>query len=92
MANDFSRNPWVIDTVMALPYPHVAFIENLAWTDFLGGAASLVVKDGTGGLILDTSSAATNTDNYQNFPVKTKSHGFQVTTLTAGSKVFVYLK
>jgi hypothetical protein len=91
MANDISRNPMVIDTVMAVPYPHVIFIENIAWTDF-GVADSLIIKDGTGGLILDTKTTAANTSNYQNFPVKGKYHGFQVTTLTAGGKVFISLK
>jgi hypothetical protein len=91
MPNDFSRTPWVIDTVMASPIQGVAFIENIAWTDF-GVADSLIIKDASGGLILETKTSAANTQNYQNFPVKVKAHGFQVTTLTAGGKVFVYLK
>lgn len=91
MANDFSRNPWVIDTVMPSPRFDWVWIQDLVWSDF-GVADALVIKDASGGILLDTKTTAANTENYQSFPTKGKFHGFQVTTLTAGGKVLVYLK
>lgn len=91
MPNDISAVPWFFDSAMAAPYPHNVFIENIAWTDF-GVADSLVIKDANGKTILDTKTTAGNVTNYQSFSIKAVVRGFQVITLTAGGKVFVYLK
>ena len=91
MANNFAGNPWLIDAVMPAPINDWVWIQEIAWTDF-GVADSLIIKDTAGRTILDTKTTAANTENYQKFSVNGRFHGFQVTTLTAGGKVFVYIR
>lgn len=91
MANDFSRNPYFLDTVMANPTHDWVWIKEIAWTDF-GTADSLIIKDASGGTILDTKTTASNTENYQKFSVDGRFHGIQLTALTAGGKVIIYIK
>lgn len=89
MANDFTGNPWVIDTVMASAYPSAVFIEDVTWDEQANINDQLVIKRRNGSLILDTKAPAANT--YQRTGKIGHVEGFQVTTLSSG-KVFVYIK
>lgn len=91
MANDFAGNPMLVDTVMPTAYKDWIWIQNITWTDF-GVADALVIKDAAGRIILDTKTTAATTSNEQTFPVKGRFHGFQVTALTAGGKVQIYIQ
>jgi hypothetical protein len=90
MANNFAGNPWALDTVMPAPIFDWVWIQEIAWTDF-GAVDALVIKDAAGRIILDTKNTTAN-EVYQKFGVQGRFHGFQLTTLTAGGKVFVYIR
>jgi len=94
MANDFSGNPWIIDTVMPAVYPHAVFIKELVWTEAgdAAGSDSLVIKRKNGSIIVDTKNSGV--DVYQRFGQIGHVEGFQVTTLAgaAPGKVHVFIK
>jgi hypothetical protein len=89
MANDFTGNPWIIDTVMASAYPFVVFIQDLTWDEQTAGGDQLVIKRKNGNLIIDTKASAANAS--QRFGRVDHVEGFQVTTLGSG-KVMVFIK
>lgn len=94
MPNDFTGNPWVIDTVMPVAYPHVVFIKDLTWDEMgdAAGADQLVIKRRNGQLIVDSKNSGPQV--YQRFGTIGSVEGFQVTTLAgvAPGKVMVFIK
>jgi hypothetical protein len=91
MANNIAGNPWFFDTVMPSAIFDWVWIQEIVWTDY-GQADVLVIKDAAGRTILDTKTSAINTENYQKFSVNGRFHGFQLTSLTAGGKVQVFIR
>ena len=89
MANDFTGNPWTIDTVMPAPYLGVVFISDVTWDEQANANDQLVIKRTNGSLILDTKASAPNV--YQRTGKINYVNGFQVTTLGSG-KVTVFLE
>ena len=64
MANDFSANPWVVDTPYStIPSPgHITGSNvrcgSITWTD-MAASATVVIKDRNGKLIADSTNQAT---------------------------------
>lgn len=94
MANDFTGNPWVIDTVMPTPYPHAVFIEEIVWTEAgdAAGTDQIVIKRRNGQIVIDSKNSGI--DVYQRFGKLGHIEGFQLTTLSgaAPGKIQVFIK
>lgn len=82
MANNFSTNPWTIDSTMASAYKAYVWIKDLTWDEQANAGDQLVIVDQNGKLILDTKASAQNV--YQRFGRIGPVNGFQVTTITSG--------
>lgn len=89
MANDFTGNSWIIDTVMAAPYTSVVFIEDIKWDEQANAGDQLVIKRGNGKILVDTKAQAANVSERTGKVGHVE--GFQVTTLASG-KVMVFIK
>lgn len=82
MANNFTSNPWTIDSVMASPYQAYVRIKDLTWDEQTAAGDQLVIIDQHGKLIIDTKASAQNV--FQRWGSLGWVNGFQVTTLTSG--------
>lgn len=67
MANDFSANPWSIDTAYATP-PSAGHITSsyikalsITWSDQAAAGNQVVIKDKNGKIIVDAKAQAANT-------------------------------
>lgn len=94
MANDFARNPWVIDTPFAVaPSPIIELssvpIDHFEFLGYQVDTDSVVVNDNTGGLLWADNGAA-DLRNVRSGTIG-PSRGVLVPTLTAG-KLLVYFK
>ena len=89
MANNFTANPWVVDTVMATPITQNVKLSNVIWTEQVAAGDQLVAKDQAGNVILDIKASSANiVQTLGNFQWV---NGLQVTTLTSG-KVYFYIR
>lgn len=88
MANDFTGNPWIIDSVMAAPYTGVVFVKDVTWDEQANAGDQLTIKRGNGSIVIDTKASAPNV--FQRWTPE-RIQGFQVTTLGSG-KVMVFLR
>jgi len=67
MANDFTANPWTIDTAYStLPSPgHIvgSMVKaiSITWSDQLAAGDQVVIKDRNGKIIVDAKAQAANT-------------------------------
>lgn len=95
MANDFTSNPWSIDTAYStIPSPgHIAgsMVKaiSITWSDqAAGGAAQVIIKDVNGKTIVDAISLQANT------PVVVASpswvHGILVPTLSGKLSIAIH--
>lgn len=82
MANNFSTNPWTIDSVMASAYKAGVYLGNIIWDEQAAAGDQVVIVDQNGKLILDTKASAQNV--FQNLGKIGWVNGFQVTTLGSG--------
>lgn len=95
MANDFSANPWNIDTAFATPVAknHITnnqiFVKSITWSDMAAGA-QVIVQDRNGKVIQDSISVTANTTIIMNNPGWVL--GMQVPTLTSGKLSVVVSK
>lgn len=95
MANDFSANPWSIDTVFATPIAknhitnNMIYIKSITWSD-MAAAGQVIVQDRNGKLIQDSISVTANTTVIMNNPGWVE--GLQVPTLTSGKLSIVVSK
>lgn len=95
MANDFTANPWSIDTVFATPIAknhitnNMIYIKSITWSDQAAGA-SLLIQDRNNKIIQDAISAAANTPVIINNPGWVE--GLQVPTLSSGKLSIVISK
>lgn len=95
MANDFSANPWSIDTVFATPIAknHITncmiFIKSITWSD-QAAADRLIIQDRNGKIIQDSITPTANTAIILNNPGWV--NGIQVTSLGAGKVSIVVSK
>lgn len=87
MANDFSANPWTIDTVFATPIArnhitnNMIYIKSITWSDMAAGA-TLLIQDRNSKIIQDAVSAQANVPIIINNPGWVE--GLQVPTLSSG--------
>ena len=95
MANDFSANPWSVDTVFATPIAknHITnnqiYIKSITWSDMAAGA-QVIVQDRNSKPIQDSISVTANTTVIMNNPGWVL--GLQVPTLTSGKLSIVISK
>lgn len=90
MANDFTGNPWKIDTVFTTGFPLETNIKitHIEWEEMAAGA-TIVVLDKAGRTILDTTAIAANED--RDWGVHSVwLRGLQVPTLSSG-RLMVFL-
>ena len=94
MANDFTANPWSIDTAFATPIAknHITncmiFIKSITWSDMHAGGL-LLIQDRNSKPIIDSISVTANTTVIVNNPGWV--NGLQVPTLDAGSKLSIVI-
>lgn len=94
MANDFSANPWSIDTAFATPIAknHITncmiYIKSITWSDMAANDL-LLIQDRNAKPIQDAKAATANQIIIVNNPGWVE--GFQVPTLTPGGKVSVVI-
>ena len=89
MANNFTANPWVVDTVMATPITQNLKISNIIWTEQIAAGDQLVIQDQAGNVILDIKASSANiVQTLGNFQWV---NGLKVTTLTSG-KLYIYIR
>lgn len=95
MANDFSANPWSVDTVFATPVAknhitnNMIYIKSITWSDMAAGA-QVIVQDRNSKPIQDSISVTANTTVIMNNPGWVE--GLQVPTLTSGKLSIVISK
>lgn len=95
MANDFSANPWSIDTAFATPIAknhitnNMIYIKSITWSD-MAAAGQVIVQDRNGKIIQDSISVSANTTVIVNNPGWVE--GLQVPTLTSGKLSIVVSK
>lgn len=90
MANDFSVNPWYIDTPMATPYNSYCKVTNIIWSEMVAATDQLIIVDRHGKVIVDTKGQAGL--EQQVMGSFGWVNGFQATTLTAGKVAVVVSK
>ncbi len=96
MANDFSANPWSIDTAFATPIAknHITncmiFIKSITWSDQVAAGDQLIIQDRNGKLIQDVKAQAANAAIIINNPGWVE--GLQVPTLASGKLSVVVSK
>jgi len=97
MANDFSANPWFIDTAYSTPPTSPAHITNsmvyvksVTWSDQVAGGDQLLIKDRNGKIIQDAKAQAANATIILNNPGWVE--GFMVPTLASGKLSVVVSK
>jgi hypothetical protein len=89
MANNFTANPWVIDTVMANAITQNLKISNIVWTEQVAAGDQLVILDQAGNTILDIKASSANiVQTLGNFQWV---NGLKVTVLTSG-KLYIYIR
>lgn len=92
MANDFSSNPYFIDTAFSsgevLLRNHR--IRSVVWTNQVTAGDVLLVKDGDGKTIINAKASAANTNEAFSF-MDGWFFGIQVPTLASGV-LLVYVK
>lgn len=95
MANDFTANPWSIDTVFAAPIAknhitnNMIYIKSITWSDMAAGA-SLLMQDRNSKPVIDSVSVTANTTVIVNNPGWVL--GMQVPTLSSGKLSVVVSK
>ena len=94
MANDFSANPWSIDTAFAAPIAknHITncmiYIKSITWSDMAANDL-LLIQDRNGKIIQDAKAGTANQTINMNNPGWVE--GLQIPTLTAGGKVSIVI-
>jgi len=94
MPNDFSANPWSIDTTFAAPIAknhitnNMIYIKSITWSDMAAGGL-LLIQDRNGKTIQDSISVTANTTVILNNPGWVE--GIQVPTLNANSKLSIVI-
>lgn len=95
MANDFTANPWFIDTVFATPIAknhitnNMIYMKSITWSD-MAAAGQVIIQDRNGKVIQDSISVTANTTVIVNNPGWVE--GLQVPTLTSGKLSIVVSK
>lgn len=95
MANDFSANPWSIDTAFATPIAknhitnNMIFIKSITWSD-MAANATLIIQDRNNKIIQDSIAANPVSAIILNNPGWVL--GFQVPTLSSGKLSVVLSK
>lgn len=90
MANDFSANPWYIDTVMPTAINQNCRLSSVTWSEQTAAGDQLVIVDRNGKIIIDTKAQSAN---YQQVLGGFGwVAGFKVTVLTSGKLSIVISK
>ena len=95
MANDVTRNPWIIDTASATALIAAGTevkIRNITWVDPGASAADeAVVADGSGRIIWRRVAAGANNYSAEEFHgIRGRTiDGLQVPTLAAGGTLYI---
>lgn len=96
MANDFSANPWSVDTPFATPIAknHITncmiFLKSITWSDQIAAGDQIIIQDRNGKLIQDAKANAANVPIIINNPGWVG--GIQIPTLTSGKLSLVISK
>lgn len=96
MANDFSANPWTVDTTFATPIAknHITncmiFIKSITWSDQVAAGDQVIIQDRNGKIIQDAKAQGANTPIILNNPGWVE--GLQVPTLVSGKLSIVVSK
>lgn len=102
MANDFTKNPWTIDTPYSTPATaapgalnnHITnsyvFIKSITWSDQVAAGDQLIITDRNGKLIQDIKAQGANVALIINNPEWV--NGFLVPTLASGKLSVVVQK
>lgn len=89
MANDFSANPWVVDTAgAAILWPSYLRLHQIAWTEQAIAGDRVIITDRNGKVVADVRAETPNktvtfADGWIN--------GLKVTQLDSG-KLYFYIK
>lgn len=92
MANDFSSNPYYIDTAYTTGQSLFSNIriKSIVWSNPGSIGDQLIVKDGAGKIIIATNAATANMDVNFSF-MDGWFFGLQVPTIASG-KILVYIR
>jgi hypothetical protein len=82
MANNFTSNPWTLDSTMASPITQQIKIRDIAWNKQNAAGDALVIVDASGKTILDVKASGQNV--YERYGNIGWVHGLQVTTIGSG--------
>lgn len=85
MANNFTSNPWVLDTVMTTPYKAYVRIRDISWTDQGAAGDQLLIQDMNGNTVVDAKASAANV--FERFGQLGWVDGFKLVTLTSGKVI-----
>lgn len=93
MANNLTRNPWVLDTAGATDlWPHgVVFVDHFELVGYEVASDQVIVEDADGNVIWKGDGSADLTNVISNY-IGPLQHGFVLDTLPSNSQLLVFMK
>lgn len=93
MANDLTKNPWIVDTAGATPLTtDKILVRKIRWTGATTSGHTAVVKDGQARNVFESVATVTGSNTPEDvsfFGEEGNFRGLAVTTLASG-KLYIY--
>lgn len=93
MANDYSTNPWILDTVTAapdFPFKSTIYVDHFEWVDYAADTDTVTLTNGAGKLVWKANGAS-DLSEVRSGHVGAISGGVFMSQLTGAGKIRVFL-